>query len=85
MITTVKDFVKGCAVCQQVKDIDVLPLGELAPHLVSESRFDMWTIDFIAGLSLDSGLNGLMVCVAKLTKLICFIPCFVRDRALTVS
>ena len=71
--------------CQRVKDIDVLPLGELAPNFVFESRFDMWTIDFVAGLPLDGGLNGLMVCIAKLTKLICFIPCFAGNRALTAS
>ena len=33
-------------------------------------------------LPLDIGLNGLMVCIKKLTKLIRLIPCFVRVRGL---
>ena len=39
---------------------------------------------FITGLPLDGGLNGLMVCLEKLTKLTHLIPCFVREGALTV-
>ena len=70
--------------CQRVKDIDVLPLGELAPNFVFESRFDMWTIDFVAGLPLDGGFNRLMVFVEKLTKLTCFILCFVGEGVLMV-
>ena len=84
MITIAKDFVKGCAVCQWVKDVNALPQGELAPLPVPESHFDMWTMDFVTGLPLDGGLNGLMVCVEKLTKLTCLIPCFVGEGALMV-
>ena len=40
-------------------------------------------MDFVTGLLLDGGLNGLMVCVEKLTKLTRLIPCFVREGALT--
>ena len=83
MITTVKDFVKGCAVCQQVKDFNALPQGEFASLPVPESRFDMWTMDFVTGLPLDSSLNGLMRCVEELTKLTRLIPCFVGEGALT--
>ena len=75
MITTVKDFVKGCAVYQWVKDINALPQGELAPLPVPESHFDMWTMDFVTGFPLDGGLNGLMVCIDKLTQLTRLIPC----------
>ena len=83
MITMIKDFVKGCAVCQWVKDINALLQGELAPLLVPESYFNMWTMDFVTGLPLDGGLNRLMVCIEKLTKLTHLIPCFVGERALT--
>ena len=84
MITTVKEFIKGCAMCQQVKDLNALPQEELAPLLVPEPHFDMWTMDFVTGLPLDGGLNGLMVCVEKLTKLNCLIPCFGGEGALMV-
>ena len=77
MISTLKDFVKGYAVYQQVKDVNALSQGELAPLPVPESHFDMWTMDFVTGLPLDGGLNGLMVFVEKLTKLTRLIPCFV--------
>ena len=80
----VKNFVKGYAVCQWINNINALPQGELAPLLIPESWFDMCIIDFITGLPLDSGLNGLMVCIKKLTKLTHLIPCFVGDGALTV-
>ena len=68
--------------CQQVKEIHTLPLRELAHLLVPESRFNMWTMDFITGLPYNGGLNRLMVCVEKLTKLIHLIPCFVGKGAL---
>ena len=57
---------------------------KLAPLPVPESHFDMWTMDFVTGLPLDDGFNGLMVCIEKLTKLTHLIPCFVGKGALTV-
>ena len=44
----------------------------------------MWTMDFVTGLPLGSGLNRLMVCVEKLTKIISLIPYFVGEGALMV-
>ena len=43
----------------------------------------MWTMDFVFGLPLDDGLNGLMVCVEKLTKLTGLIPCSVGEVSFT--
>ena len=57
---------------------------ELVPLPVSESHFDMGTMDSVTGLPLDDGLNALMVCVEKLTKLTHLITCFVEEGALTV-
>ena len=42
----------------------------------------MWTMDFVTGLPLDGGLNGLMVCIEKLTKLTQFDPLFCGGRGL---
>ena len=84
MITTIKDCVKDCAVCQWVKDVNALPQEELAPLPVPESHFDMWTMDFVNGLPLDGGFNGLMVCLEKLTKLTRLIPSFAVEGSLTV-
>ena len=83
MTTTVKDFVKGCAVYLQAKDVNALLWGELAPLPVPESYFDMQCIHFVTDLPLDGGLNGLMVCVEKLTKLTRLIPCFAVEGSLT--
>ena len=81
MITTIKDYIKDYTVCQWVKDVNTLPQEELAPLPVPESHFDMWTMDFVNGLPLDGGFNGLMVYIDKLTKLTCLIPCFVGEGA----
>ena len=39
------------------------------------------TMDFVTVCTLDGGLNGLMVCVEKLTKLTRLISCFVGEGA----
>ena len=39
-------------------------------------------MDFVTGLPLDGGLNGLMICIEKLTKLTHLIPGFVGGGAL---
>ena len=39
-------------------------------------------MDFVAGIPLDSNINGLVVCVKKLTKFTRLIPCFVGKGAL---
>ena len=72
----VKDFVKCYPMCQKVKHVNALPQGELAPLPVPESHLDMQTMDFITGLPLNSGLNGLVVCVEKFTMLTHLIPCY---------
>ena len=72
----VKDFVKVYALCQRVKDVNALMQRGLAPLAVPKSHFDMWTMDFMTVLPLDGGLNGLMVCVEKLTQLTNLILCF---------
>ena len=51
-------------------------------QVVPYTCFDLWTMDFVTGLPLDGGFNRLMVCVEKLTKLTCLIPCFVGEGAL---
>ena len=56
--------------------------GELAPLPVPVSHYDMWTMNFVTGLPLDSRFNRLMVCFEKLTKLTRLIPCFVGEGAL---
>ena len=81
----VEDFVKGCDVCQQVKDVNALLQGELAPLPIPKFCFDMQTMGVVAGVPLVGGLNGLMVCIEELTKLTHLIPCFVGEGALIVS
>ena len=39
-------------------------------------------MDFVTGLPLDGDLNGLMICIEKLTKLTRLIPGFVGEGAL---
>ena len=41
-------------------------------------------MDFLTSFPLDGSLNGLLVCVEKLTKLTSLIPCFVGEGTLIV-
>ena len=41
-------------------------------------------MDFVTGLPLDDGLNGVMVCIEKLAKLTHLILCFMGEEALIV-
>ena len=59
-----------------------LAVGRVSSSSYSESHFDMWTTDFVTGLPLNGGLNGLMICIEKLTKLTRLIPGFVGEGAL---
>ena len=40
-------------------------------------------MDFITGLPLDNGYNAVFVCIDKLTKLVCLVPCTAREGELS--
>ena len=81
----VRTFIRGCQTCQRAKDSTQASPGQLAPLPTPERRFQTWTMDFITGLPMHKGLNGIFVCVEKLTKLVKLIPCSVGGGSLSAE
>ena len=75
MIDNVKQYMHGCYIYQQAKDIIALPAGEFSPLPVPDRRSIFWTFDFIIGLPIYGWFNAVMVCIDKLTKLVKLVPC----------
>jgi hypothetical protein len=78
MKCNVVHFIAKCLECQHVKDDHHHPTGLLQPHDVPMSKWEVVSMDFVAGLLLTSHRhNVILVIVDKLTKSAHFIP--VRD------
>ena len=69
----------------QTKHSDEVPLGLLHPIPVPESRFSLWSIDFIADLPLSHKCKTILTCVDYLIKNIIIIPCKICDKILTAA
>ena len=48
------DYVARCLKCEQVKDEHRHPIGLLQPHSISESKWEVISMDFIVGLPLTT-------------------------------
>ena len=70
----VKQYVKGCDVCQQNKNCMQAPAGKLMPNLIPEKPWSYISADFITKLPLTQGYDSILVVVNKLTKMAHFIP-----------
>jgi len=64
----VEDYVKQCSVCQQVKHMNSLPAGLLAPLPIPEGAWQHITMDFVEGLPISNGYNAILVVVDRFTK-----------------
>ena len=42
-------------------------------------------MDFVTGLPLDNGCNAMFVCIDKLTKLVCLVPCAAGEGELSAA
>jgi hypothetical protein len=75
----VAEFVKQCAMCQQVKAEHQRPAGPLQPLEISVWKWEAITIDFLMGLPLTQvGYDAIWAIVDRLTKTAHFIPIKVK-------
>ena len=83
----VATFVRGCSVCQRVKDVNAKQQGLLQPLPVPTHPFQQWTMDFISDLPLvtvgNASFNGVLVLVDKFSKLCRLIPVFKGEGELS--
>ena len=85
MVSTVKQFIKGCSMCQQSKDLTTTPHGLLNPVLILAAWFDIWSMDFITNHLIFADCNAVFTCIDKFTKYICLTPCFVGEGQLSAA
>ena len=78
-------FIYGCVTCKWAKNSTAAPPGELAPLLIPSEHFACWLLDFITCLPIDHGFNAVLVCVDKLSKLVCLVPCATREGELSAK
>lgn len=64
----VKEFIRGCTVCQQVKYMTTAPAGLLQPLPIPALVWNDLTMDFITHLPLSRGCTVILVVVDRLTK-----------------
>ena len=76
MHTAIREYMRGCKVCQQDKHIQKQPAGKLIPLPVPEASWDCVTADCITNLpKTKQGFTAILVVVDRLTKVTHFMPC----------
>ena len=75
MRSSIRDYVKGCRICQQTKPRNHKPFGLIQPIEPPKSKWQVITMDFIAPLpETKNRYSGVMTVVDKLSKMIRLIP-----------
>jgi hypothetical protein len=75
MTVFIKDYVKGCAICQETKNITHPVQMPLQPTEIPSRPFEYITTDFITKLPLSRGYDSILVITDQLTKTIVTILC----------
>jgi hypothetical protein len=70
---SVEEYIKQCAICQQVKHMNSHPAGPLKPLPIHEGIWMDLSMDFIEGLPESQGFSVILVVVDRLTKYAHFI------------
>ena len=78
-------FIHNCVTYKWAKDSTTTPPGELAPLAIPSEHFACLSLDFITCLAVNRGFNAVMVCIDKLTKLVCLAPCATREGELSAK
>lgn len=73
MVTTVKDFIRTCVVCQKQKSETIAPAALLSPLPILEAIWEDISMDFVEGLPKSDGKNVIYVVVDGLSKFAHFI------------
>jgi Integrase zinc binding domain/Chromo (CHRromatin Organisation MOdifier) domain/Integrase core domain len=71
----VKDYVKGCSLCQRSKNVHQSLAAPLKPNTVHHGPWKNITADFITGLPTSGGYDSILVVVCRHTKQAHFIGC----------
>ena len=74
MTTSVKKYVTGCDMCQQIKNCPQQPFGPLVPNKVPNRPWEIISTNLITQLPESNGYNAIYVIVNRLTKRAHFIP-----------
>ena len=74
MCADVEAYVAACPTCQRVKDRTTAKSGLLQPLPPPTERFTCYTMDFVFGLPLCKGVNGITTLVDRATKRVILIP-----------
>ena len=75
MSTFVKEYVTGCATCQNTKNITHPTCVPLVPNEVPEGPWQTVTMDFIADLPQVGQYDSIHVIVDRSTKGVVYMPC----------
>jgi transposase InsO family protein len=74
MKNDIKEFIRGCAVCQQAKNEHCKTPGLLQPLPIPDQAWKVVCLDFIEGLPKSNRFDTILVVVDKFTKYAHFIP-----------
>ena len=76
MHTAIREYVRGCQVCQQDKHLQHHPAGKLMPLPIPSHAWEYVTADRITSLpKTKHGYTAILVVVDRLTKMTHFMPC----------
>jgi len=70
----IRQYVSTYDLCLRTKPIRQVPVGELHPLRIPNSRWDMLSVDFVVELPLSSGHDAVMTVVDSVSKRAHFIP-----------
>ena len=86
MGTAIREYVRGCFVCQQNKHSQTHPAGKLIPLLIPNHPWEWVTADRITNLpKTKRGHTAILVVVDRLTKMAHFAPCKNQSGAKEVA